>query len=318
VKTYKFLLTIVALFSLRAPAAAQSSKIIQSGSAGRFFYEERLEPGSPELKDVVSGTVTDTGGIHRFMADQVRKVYFGYDVSIEELPEPNTYRVAFSRIKLTPALAKAMFLAGDPSDWKPLATAWDSPAVRTMRLGDVVAIPLLTNSTTGQKVVDYVTVQEPKQQAEGFDALNSISREFAFAKGSPRDFRAEDAELRIRGPRLSINGKLDSTSQSSALERETVAGPIIWFYAANRGRFYLSLTPQADLGFRKAGEVRGSILEFTVGGDGFQIVGGEAIAPSHAAYNLYVLHDPAWKPSYPFADPSRFTLGVIDKSEIRK
>src|SRR4030095_13655491 len=101
----------------------------------------------------------------------------------EELQEPNTYRVTFSQIKLTPALAKAMFLAGDSSNWKPLVTGWDSPAVRTMRKGDVVAMALLTNSTTGQKVVDYVTVQEPKQQAEGFDALNSPASEFALAKG---------------------------------------------------------------------------------------------------------------------------------------
>jgi hypothetical protein len=318
VKVYKVLVTIVALLSLRPPAAAQSSKIIQSGSSGQFFYEERLEPASPELKNVVSGTVTDTGGIHRFMADQMRKVYFGYDISIEELAEPNTYRVTFSRIKMTPALAKAVFLDGDPSNWKPLVTGWDSPTVRTMRAGDVMAIPLLTNSTTGQKVVDYVTFQEPKQQGEGFGALNSLAREFVFAKGTPRDFNAGDAELRIRGPRLSINGKLDSTSQSSALERETVAGPIIWFYTANRGRFCLSLAPQPELGFRKAGEVRGSILEFTVGSDTFRIVAGEAIAPSHAAYNLYVLHDPSWKPTYPFADVSKFTIGTADRSELMR
>ena len=42
---------------------------------------------------------------------------------------------------------------------------------------------------------------------------------------------------------------------------------VVWLYVGNRGRYYLSLLPHPKLGFRKAGEVRGSSLSFTIGSD---------------------------------------------------
>jgi hypothetical protein len=39
------------------------------------------------------------------------------------------------------------------------------------------------------------------------------------------------------------------------------------------------------------------------------------IAPGQAAFNLYVLHQPDWKPTYPFADLAAFNMGAEDRIE---
>jgi hypothetical protein len=170
---------------------------------------------------------------------------------------------------------------------------------------------LLTNSATNQAVVDYVTVQEPSRVFRGFNTP-ARDREFAFAPGPARDFRTDDVQLSLQAPRLSINGKLDETS---AQRYDAVSGAVVWFYAAKRGRYILSLAPRPELGFRKAGEVRGSSLSFTLGNDTFTVSTGGRIAPGQAPFNLYVLHEPEWKPSYTFADLNVFVMGADDRAE---
>jgi hypothetical protein len=120
-------------------------------------------------------------------------------------------------------------------------------------------------------------------------------------------------ELRLVSPRLTINGELD---ESSLLTNDTVASAFVWFYAGGRGRFILSLLPNAELGFRKAGEVRGSSLRFTVGKDTFTLNAAGQIAPGRAPFNLYLLHDPTWRPNYPHANLSVFVMDGADRADL--
>jgi hypothetical protein len=303
---------LAAVLGLCVPAGAQSVRIdggVVSRNTFGFYWETRLEPPTPGLGDAFSTMTTDgPGAIHRIMVDRARRVYFGYDVVVEPLPEANTYRVTFQQLGATPELAKR---------FPETATGWTRlpapafPAAQTIRSGDVLALNLLTNGATGQKIVDYVTVQEPTWRFDGFRKIPD--REFAFAPGPPRDFRAEDAELRIGAPRLTVNGKLD---ESSVKREDTVAGAIVWLYVGNRGRYYLSLMPHPELRFRKAGEVRGSSLSFTVGTDTFMLSAAGRIAPGQAAFNLYVLHDPAWRPTYANANLSAFNMGTADRAQL--
>jgi hypothetical protein len=166
------------------------------------------------------------------------------------------------------------------------------------------------NNSTGQMVTDYVTIQEPPQIWAGFN--RAPDREFAFVPGPARDFRIDDAELTIEAPRLSINGKLD---ESSVKRFDKASGAVVWIYTAKRGRFILSLVPRPDLGFRRAGEVRGSSLSFVVAGETFSLSTGQKIAPGPTALNLYVLHEPDWKPGYPNADLGAFNMGAADRPE---
>jgi hypothetical protein len=118
---------------------------------------------------------------------------------------------------------------------------------------------------------------------------------------------------------VSINGKIDETTTASYGE---VSGPAVWFSLRNRGRYILSLVPHPELGFRKAGEVRGTSLSFTLGADRFTLNAAKTIAPGDAPFNVYVLQEPGWRPNYPGADTvayQPFQMGA-DRAEslVRK
>jgi hypothetical protein len=298
--------------------SAQSSRI-GGGTVSRptfgFYWETHLEPPAPGLADSF-GTLTLDGptAIDRLMLDRSRQMYFGYEVLIEALGT-NSYQLSFQPLVLTPDLKTRLtaqrITLDDPSSPWTLMPSPSFPKPQTVRAGDVVGLDLLVNKTTGQKIVDYVTIQEPAAGFSGFDRIPP--REFAYAAGSPRDFKLSDAELRLVSPRLTINGELD---QSSLRRYDAAAGAVVWFYAGGRGRYILSLVPHPELGFRKAGEVRGSTLTFTVGKDAFTLSAGGPIAPGRAPFNLYVLHDPAWRPNYPHANLSAFVMDGSDRADL--
>lgn len=75
-----------------------------------------------------------------------------------------------------------------------------------------------------------------------------------------------------------------------------MSGTAVYFYLPNHGRFVFSLAPNEQLGFRKAGEVRGSTLTITWGSDTFLFDCDGPVAPGGGVFNLYVYHDPSWRP----------------------
>lgn len=168
---------------------------------------------------------------------------------------------------------------------------------------------------------EYITLQEPRRQ--GFNA--EPPREFAFAVGAPRDFTAGDVELRLQEPRVtttypsadappSLGGTIRDSSVTATFKSPgNAAGPIMWLYLPARGRFLLSLTPRN--GFRRAGEVRGTSLRFVVDGQAYDVVSTSRIAPATAAFNLYVLRQPKWKPTYMNANLDTVHVGSADRLE---
>ena len=180
-----------------------------AGNVGRkdfaFYWQSRLEPPTPPIADGLgygSGTNPKNNNVYRVMIDRARRVYFGYEVRVEPLPQGGTYRVAFQQLDLTPETFKQMHI-DDPASWKrlelgvpvgrplfPFREAPDSVAV-----GDVIAVDLMTNQQTNQKIVDYVVIQGPNQ-SWSFDRL-PVQREFAYTPGTPRDFSVEDASLEV-------------------------------------------------------------------------------------------------------------------------
>jgi hypothetical protein len=289
-----------------SPLLAQSRRI-DGGNVSQekfgFYWETRLEPGTPPLAESFSTSTTyGPGVVHRLLVDSVQKVYVGYDVLIAPMSEPNTYRLTFQNLTLTREMARERF----NDAWANIPTpGWGLPTPQIIHGGDVVALTLLKSKTTNQQVVDYVTVQEPSRRFSGFNPVPA--REFTFASGTSRDFKVDDVELTIQSPRFSINGKLD---ESSSGRFDEVSGAIVWIYAPKRGRFSLSLVPHPELGFRKAGEVRGSSLSFVIGGDTFALSTGGRIAPGQAPFSLYVLHEPDWKPTYLHANLEVFNMGA--------
>jgi hypothetical protein len=309
-KAIRFLIAGASLL----PAFAQTGVIAQGSRVGKdfaFYWQTRLEPPTPPIAEGLGygdGTNPKNNNIYRVMIDRARHVYFGYEVRVEPLPQ-RTYRVTFQQLDLSPETFKQIHIE-DLSSWKklelgapvgrPLSPLRDAPD--TVAALDVIAVDLMTNQQTGQKIVDYVVIQGPSL-GWSFGQM-PVQREFAYAPGTPHDFSVEDASLRLAEIRVSINGKIDETTTASYGE---VSGPAVWFSLRNRGRYILSLVPHPELGFRKAGEVRGTSLTFALGPDTFTLNSAKTIAPGDAPFNLYVLQEAGWKPNYPGADTAAYT-----------
>ena len=307
---------------------AQTSRVeggVRSLSGVDFYWETRLVPPVPPLDDSLAMWTLESGAdtVHRVMVDRSRKVYFGYDaqVTVMKTESETTYRITFRPLSLTPEYQR--ILDADPGTWKMLP-APRFPAPRVVRSGEVLELTLLTNDAWGQQMTEYVTLQEPRRT--GFNA--EPPREFAFAGGTPRDFSAGDAELRLDRPRVTMSTRPVYTAEAMrekiarggwAVNDATLTSPgeasgaIGWIYLPGRGRFLLSLTPRN--GFRRAGEVRGTSLRFIVDGQTYNVVSSSRIAPATAAFNLYVLRQPEWKPTYRNANLDTIHIGSADRLE---
>jgi hypothetical protein len=311
-----------------AGAAAQTSRI-EGGSTTLgnivFYYETRLEPPVPPLGDSLNmvifpsnnpnvrynGAAPDT--VHRVMLDRTRKVYFGYDARISVVggrvapgqPGETRYQVAFGPLTVTPDVERML---GPAAAWK-LLPAPKFPGPRTIRPYEVLELPMLTNDTWGQRLTEYVTVGEAPRQ--GFNP--GRRREFAFAVGSARDFTAADVVMTLTEPRIVWSNAKAGAWVVDYSSRAEATGGILWIYAPNEGRFLLSLVPRAE--FLRAGSVRGTSLTFTANGTTYNVSSATRIAPGDAVFNLYVLHQPNWKPTYDNANLETVHIGSADRTE---
>jgi hypothetical protein len=310
------LAAFAAIFALMSAGLSGQSRRIESGVTSRpafdFHWETRLDPPTPPLSGNFGTAVLETAPntVHRVMLDRVQKVYFGYVATVERL-DGDEFRVSFGPLPMTSELQRV--LGADAGEWKALS-APRFPAAHVVRAGDVLELPLLTSSSWGQRLSEYVSVRLPQQP--GFDTRRPA---FSFAPGEARDFRVEDVELRLARPTIRIVRQLSETrsvtgerinttasSQQRRLEADVWA-PVVWIYVPGQGRYLLSLVPRPN--FQRAGEVRGSTLRFTVGAANVSVT-ADRIAPGDAAFNLYVLHEPKWVPDYPNANRDVFQIGT--------
>jgi hypothetical protein len=299
----------------RTSGRVDSGAITRGGEGGyAFLWETRLEPIVPAIGTLVGHAWRDEAGVfHRIIVDRERRVYFGYDLRIETLPG-KSYRLAFQSLTM-PATRAEQLLGTDAAAWT-MIPAPAFPAPRTIAQGEVLEVPLLTNQAWAQRLVEYVTIHDGLRP-DGFAGLEVAPREFAHAGGTPRDFTVEDVELHLSRPTVTartVTAAGGSGRQGQVLGEST--GSVLWLYVPHRGRFLLSLQPRAELGFRKAGDVRGSTMRFTDSGTTYSLGSAARIAPGQSAFNLYVLFQKDWKPAYPHANLDTFHVGAATAEEL--
>jgi hypothetical protein len=288
-------------------------------------FELKVEPPGPALLQRyssgygLSAGARYGGGIvgHRSLRDDSAHIFLGYDLLIEPQPQPDTFRVTFRELTTNP-LNVARGPGGqpfNPAEWKTLPLPV-YPAPQVVHPGDTISVDLWVNPDTGQKLVDYISFQQPQSHPTLLIGPGPISRSapaVPTVSGTARDFSAEDAEMRLVQPRIAMNGTPQDTTPSRGAAN--AAGTLVWFHLPNHGRYILSLAPRADLGFVKAGEVRGGAITFTLGGDTFTLESNTAITTGYAPYILYVLHDPDWEPTAQ-AQRGHFQTGSVSPGEI--
>ena len=214
---------------------------------------------------------------HRVFVDPVAQAYWGYDVEVEPLGEAGTARLRF----------KPFSLRADqlPKDYHPrqvpdVATFRALPSPQfpsgTFQSGQIIAVDVMKNPVTGQKVVDYIEVE--------FEPV------YAPSKAEPRDFEVSDVLLHIALPSLRVNGA--EVPAALTIADRSLKSRLVWLSIPGHGKFLLSLCPYAGYSFQKAGVVRGFEFSFSWNSDRFDLVTIRQITEPSGNWNLYVLRAP--------------------------
>lgn len=256
---FGFLLTLSAGAAQLRTGSAESNGVWVN-------YETRLEPPSPPIYNHGGGVLTEKNIIKRHICNFDNNTYFGYDLTVEKLG--GKYRFRFGPLTITPELMSRIF------NKVPRWTALQLPGgevVMDVRAGETVALDLFVNTSTGQRVTEYLTVK-------GSDRPQlSIS-------GPARDFTAADAEIAISAPRVTVDGKEIATWNGA------MSGNAVWVDLPGYGRYVFSLAPRPDLGMQRAGEIRGVDLKWRMSGHEFAISTRKPVTTGSSAYHLYVGH----------------------------
>jgi hypothetical protein len=229
------------------------------------------------------GVVVESGRVHRIIRDRAHKQVFGYDVELDPGGDGKTARLRIEPFR--PVDSRVTFEPGYTILGLPRY-----PAVPNLKLGDTVALDVLANASTGQRVVDYLTLRARGLIPAGKEA---------------RDLSLSDVELAVMDPHVSINQDPEPPFDGG------FSGAVMWLYLPGRGRFVLSLTPHKEFGFVKNGSVSGSAMVFRAGTEEVRIQCSGRIAPASGIYNLYVAQEPDWRPS----SPGYPIMGSADKPE---
>jgi hypothetical protein len=294
----------------------------QAGDYGTDGGESRFRIGS-----------LSTNGDDRFTSllrciyDTSKHAYFGYELLFER-QQSGDYLVFAGKLELSQFEVFTDILRqpekarppGFPITWADLnyEPLPGYPPPQTVQAGGTLTIDLLTDPDTGRKLVDNILLTPGPPTAAARPAALRLpggtrnSPQIPTVPGSPRDFSAADAELQIIQPRVTLNGTLQAPISPRLGDAR---GPLIWIYLPGHGRYVLSLGSHTDLDFRKAGEVRGGAIIFTLGDDSIKLECTNPVATGDAPYNLYVIHEPEWEPTAQ-AQKSQLAVGTVGAGEL--
>jgi len=253
-----------------AAGFAQEGQLAAGGGPSwkglEIWFQTKIEPPGTTLP---GGVLVGQGRVHHGITDSSHKRSFGYDIVLDPAEDGQSARIRIER--WNPQGSKITFERG----WSFLELP-DYPVIPNVKVGDTVALDLLVNAATGQRVVDYLTLRRQGDM--------NLQR-------PARDFQLTDVELTLMEPRISVNGKPGPSMGGGGF-----AGAVVWLYLAGRGRFVLSLLPHEKLGFQKNGIVSENGLLFRDGQDEVRVECRRRVAPGSGNYNLYVLHQRDWPP----------------------
>jgi hypothetical protein len=278
--------------SLRSdpPASALKSRFVP-------YLRSQAPPGGPAFYT-------------RIFVDRTNHTYLGYELLLEE-KQRGAYQATVGKLGVTP-----IDLAASLSPTLPIDLEWTLlplpgiPESRLLHDGDTMSVELFVDPTTGDRLIDDVRINPPLP-ASRLSRVPPAAPSVPTVSGEARDFTAADAEFQILQPRgVFLNGALEG-----APIMRNIRGPLVWIYLPKHGRYILSLAPRPGLDFIKAGEVRGGVISFTIGGDSIRLESAMSFAVGDAPYNLWILHDEEWEPISE-AQKNRPGIGSVGAAEL--
>jgi hypothetical protein len=273
-----------------------------------------LSPSAGELTSFRGRSVPGRTYFSRTAVDKKAHIFYGYELLLVE-QRPGVFLATLTNGGIT-AMEAAAAGGLHAEDWSRLELKL--PAPKEVNEGAVIQIDLPPDPATGALLTEQFTIQ-PYTNTPALGTFRATSmtsapdqRQVPTVEGAARDFTAADAELRIQQPRVLLNGTKQSNDRGAP---GGATGNLVWFYLPGHGRYILSLAPRLELGFQKAGEVRGGAIEFKLGDDMIRLECFTPIATGNSAYTLYVLDDAAWEPTAS-SQKGQFALGSVDPEEL--
>jgi hypothetical protein len=255
----------VVLFALALPAQLTAATLTWKNFV--IDFETRMEPsdvGLPRLPGEVIPQPNDPYRVHRTITDDAHHREFAYD------------------LVLVPADRESFFLRLEPPNIQPnpgvkLLAPPDYPVIMpALRAGDKLALDLLVNAATGQKIVDHLTIR-------------SAAPAPAPESKAPRDFTIGDVNLGLGDPKVWVNGQPVKTKDCTG---GFVSGHVLYLNLPGSGQWEFSLWPDPKAGLQKAGTVSDKTMLFHEGSSVYRLESTVDIAPGDGVYNLYVGHKP--------------------------
>jgi hypothetical protein len=105
-----------------------------------------------------------------------------------------------------------------------------------------------------------------------------------------------------------VENKVEDDLVSGAVPRAAVSGRYAMFYLPDRGGYFFSTEPVTNRPFIEAGTVDQKSMEFTIDNETFRVTGDLPILGERG--NVWVYHDPAYKPSGTWTLDLKNAVGV--------
>jgi hypothetical protein len=205
------------------------------------------------------------GPIHRVLRDSSGRILFAYDIEVKS--SDGQYHIVTEPVNA----AYAQTLQTEPVPT--LSSVSDSASM----LGGSVMIELLSNPTTGQKILDDIKLVDITTAGAAPDGMLHI--EYA-------DLYSNGAKL----PHGSISGG--------------AVGPQFVMYLEGSGGFFFSLLQPAEYPqFQKVGIIEGSRLKFVWNNRSYELRTTGPILSTGASAEVWVFHDPQFRPKTAGAGP---------------
>ena len=200
---------------------------------------------------------------YRIFRDQNNLAVFAYELVIHLDPSGN-------RLRAVAKPAETEFAARFPNadGGKPTPTLSSDQDLGSIASGQSADIPLFELQGMGTKVIDTVRLKIDDNPA------------------------AAAGRMRLSGLKVSVNRTLIPGSAPSA-----VAGKFTMLYIPGRGGYFFSTEAVPDRPFVKAGTIDRNRMTFDIDNDSYEAVASAAILSNPDSGELWVYHDPAYKPS---------------------
>jgi hypothetical protein len=219
--------------------------------------------------------------VHRLLTDHKNKLYFGYDLEVSATADNSKFKVTFRPLSLNPNkfLKVNNFTAFSIDKY---------PEEMIVEDGDIISFDTLENPQAKVRFSDLIKVT--RQRKTSGDNIIELQP-------------AKDFTMQATNLEAFINDK-------KVAQVPSLSGSNLSFYFQGKGRFILSIFPRKDFNLQKIGVVEDNKLSFTFNGDNYKFVSSSPIIGSGGKWNVWVLHDPDYKPVN--QTTSQFESGEIE------